>query len=205
MDAHAFLAIGLAFFIVAASPGPANIANAVLAMDRGKAASFRFSVGLTLGIAVWGLVAVTGLGAVLQGSVFVLSALKILGGLYLLWLAWGSVRSSLAPEQAMMPRQAAARYLKQGLILNLSNPKTVIAWMAALSVGLDANASVLSLATGYAICVAVAFGVNLGYMAVFSMNGVMAGYRRVRRAVGLLAAGLFAFAGLGLLRSALVR
>ena len=215
MDPEAFLAIGLAFFIVAVSPGPANIANAVLAMERGKAASFRFSLGLTLGIAVWGLVAVTGLGAILQGSVLVLSALEIFGGLYLLWLAWVSARGAADPDPEPEPDpepapdaqadQIADRHLRQGLILNLSNPKTVIAWMAALSVGLDADASVLSLATGYCVCVAVALAVNLGYMLVFSLDGVMAAYRRMRRGVMLAVAGLFAFAGLGLLRSAFVR
>ena len=103
MDTGAFLAIGLAFFLVAASPGPANIANAVLAMDRGRGASFRFSLGLTAGIAVWGVVAATGLGAVLQTSAMLLSALKILGGAYLLYLAWQSGRAALPDRRASTP------------------------------------------------------------------------------------------------------
>ena len=87
IELQTFIGIGLAFFVIAVSPGPANIANAMVAMEFGKAASFRFSIGLTAGIALWGLVAVTGLGAVLQGSVYVLSVLQVIGGVYLLWLA----------------------------------------------------------------------------------------------------------------------
>ena len=205
MDLHAALAIALAFFVVAASPGPANIANAVLAMDRGRSASFRFSLGLTSGIAVWGLVAATGLGAVLQGSVYLLSGLKLLGGLYLLWLAFGSAKAAMQAQPEPVAGTAQRNYFRAGLILNISNPKTVLAWMAALAVGLDPEASLGALATGYAICIAVTLGVNLGYMALFSMPGMMAGYRRARRWIGLAAAGLFAFAGLGLLRSAFSR
>lgn len=199
------LAIALAFFVVAATPGPANIANALLAMDQGRSASFRFSLGLTSGIAIWGLVAATGLGAALQGSVYLLSALKVLGGLYLLWLAWGSARA--ATQDVAEPAASTSRhsYFRAGLILNLSNPKTVIAWMAALAVGLDPDASLVSLSVGYAICVAVALAVNLGYMLVFSVGGMMAGYRRMRRVIGWTAAGLFSIAGLGLIRSAFNR
>ncbi|MEM1300858.1 MAG: LysE family translocator [Pseudomonadota bacterium] len=205
MDVTGMLAVALAFFVVAASPGPANIANAVLAMDSGRSASFRFSLGLTSGIAVWGLVAATGLGAVLQGAVYVLSALKVLGGLYLLWLAWSSARGAMQEQPVLIEGTTGRKYFRAGLILNLSNPKTVVAWMAALAVGLDPDASLVSVAVGYAICVAVALGVNLGYMALFSMQGMMAAYRGARRWIGLVAAGLFAFAGLGLIRSAFSR
>ncbi|MEM7189810.1 MAG: LysE family translocator, partial [Pseudomonadota bacterium] len=181
MDVGAYLAIALAFFVVAASPGPANVANAVLAMDRGRAESFRFSLGLTTGIAVWGVVAATGLGALLETSVYVLSVLKFLGGAYLLYLAWQSARAARAADGVEASPVRAGRWYFQGVVLNLSNPKTVIAWMAALSVGLDQSASAGALAVGVAVCVAVALLVNLLYMLMFSLPGVMAAYRRARR------------------------
>lgn len=203
-----YLAIALAFFVVAASPGPANIANAVIAMDRGRAASLRFGAGLTFGIAVWGLVAATGLGAVLQSSVVVLSTLKILGAAYLFWLAWQSGRDAMKPRTAPDKVAESSRgrtWFWRGVVMNLSNPKTVVAWMAALAVGLTAHASAGALAIGVAVCVAVALVVNAAYTLIFSMDGMMAVYQRVRRAVGLAVAGLFAVAGLGLLRSAFTR
>ena len=182
MDLTSYLAIGLAFFAVAVAPGPANIANAVLAMSRGRGPSFQFSLGLTAGIAVWGAVAATGLGAVLQGSLYLLSALKVLGGLYLLYLAWQSARSATRPASEVALQTAGGnRWFLRGLMLNLSNPKTVIAWMAALAVGLDAGATPGALAWGVGVCLAVALSVNLGYMLVFSLGGMMTVYRRIRR------------------------
>lgn len=44
---------------------------------------------------VLGLVAATGLGAVLQASTHLLAVLKIAGGDYLLWLAYGSAFSAI--------------------------------------------------------------------------------------------------------------
>ncbi|MEO1491166.1 MAG: LysE family translocator [Pseudomonadota bacterium] len=204
-DLAAYATIAAAFFVIAVSPGPANIANAVVAMNHGRVASLRFSLGLTAGIGVWGLVAATGLGAVLQGSVYVLSALKVLGGLYLLWLAWQSGRRAAMPGAVPDIQISTGRWFWRGVILNLSNPKTVIAWMAALAVGLDAGATFASVFLGFAVCLAVALAVNIGYMLVFSRSAMMQAYARVRRWVDGVVAGLFAIAGLGLIRSALAK
>ena len=205
MDLQSYLAIGVAFFAVAVSPGPANIANAVIAMSRGRQASFVFSLGLTAGIAAWGVVAATGLGAVMQASVVLFTVLKIAGGLYLLWLAWKSGRNALNPAADPMVDTGEGRWFQRGLMLNVSNPKTVVAWMAALAVGLDQGASVAALGTGVLICTFVAFGVFMGYMAVFSTGGMRAVYARVRRWIDGAVACLFAAAGVGLIRSALTR
>lgn len=205
MDLHAFVTIGLAFFAVAVSPGPANIANALVAMSHGKRASFVFSLGMTVGIVAWGIVAATGLGALMQTSVLLFSALKIVGGLYLLWLAWRSGRSALSPGAAPQVEIAEGRWFVRGLILNISNPKTVVAWMAALAVGLDPAATASELAVGVAVCTGVAFTVFMGHMLVFSLGGMRTAYQRIRRWTEGVVAGLFALAGFGLIRSALVR
>ena len=202
-----YLTIGLAFFVIAVSPGPANIANALVAMHRGARASLLFGAGLTLGTALWGPVAATGMGAILQGSVHLLIALKICGGLYLLWMAWGAAGSALAP--AAMPATPQTpdhrRLFLRGVMLNLSNPKTVIAWMAALAVGLRPEDGVAAVTGGIAACVIATVLSNLAYTALFSRPGMMALYRRARRWVDGAVAGLFALAGLSLIRSGLSR
>ena len=59
-----------------------------------------FGTGLACGLAFWGGVAATGLGSVLQGSAHLLMALKLLGGGYLLWLAFQSGRTALRGIEA---------------------------------------------------------------------------------------------------------
>mgnify|MGYP001322586113 CR=1 FL=1 len=48
-DLSGILAIALAFFVVAVSPGPANIAVATIAMRFGRAAGLVFGAGLAAG------------------------------------------------------------------------------------------------------------------------------------------------------------
>lgn len=203
------LAIAGAFFIVAVTPGPANIANATIAMSRGRAVSLRFGAGLSCGLAFWGLVAATGMGAVLQSSAVVFSVLKVFGGLYLLWLAWQSgksaLRKGLDKTLVRSGQVTGGRWFLRGLMLNLSNPKSVVAWMAALSVGLDSGDGIGRVALAVGVCVALGFMNNIGYSVMFSLSGVMAVYRRISAWINGVTAGLFALAGLGMIRSAFAR
>ncbi|WP_424832646.1 LysE family translocator [Ruegeria sp.] len=205
IDVSALAITAAAFFVVAVSPGPANISNAAIAMSYGRKTSLIYGFGLSCGLVFWGMVAASGMGAVLQSSFYVLMVLKVLGGLYLLWLAWQSGRSAMQPRSDNVTVSYKGRWFWRGLILNLSNPKSVIAWMAALSVGLGPDDSLISVAAATFVCVAAGFLNNLLYSVVFSVGGMMAGYRRFRRWIDGVVAGLFAVAGLGLVRSAFSR
>jgi threonine efflux protein len=197
--------VSLAFLLVTASPGPANIAVATVAMGSGRASGLRFGAGLSVGLAVWGLAAATGLGALLQGSAHLLTALKIAGGLYLLWLAFTSGRSALRPRVGDEARPRQDSLFRRGLVLNLSNPKAVVAWMAALSMGLGDSHGALQLAAATGVCVLIGFLNYAGHAMAFSLSGVMAAYARLRRWIDGVVASLFAIAGIGLIRSALSR
>ncbi len=127
MNFEVLIPIILAFFIVTVSPGPANIAVATVAMSSGRRNGLLFGLGLSIGLAFWGVIAATGLGVVLQASELVLLALKVLGGGYLLWLAYQSAKSAAKPIEKNAKPQSEGRWFLRGLILNLSNPKAVVA------------------------------------------------------------------------------
>ncbi|MEO3417046.1 LysE family translocator [Roseovarius sp. CAU 1744] len=201
-DLTTLITVGVAFWVIAASPGPANISNAAIAMRYGRRASIVYGLGLSVALVFWGVLAATGMGAVLQASAWLLAVLKLLGGAYLLYLAWQSGRSALRASDADVAQIGAGRWFWRGVILNLSNPKSVIAWMAALSMGLDPNDTVVAVLVTTLVCVAVAFLNNLSYSLVFSMGGMMAVYRRCRRWIDGASAALFASGGLALIRSA---
>ena len=203
-DLSGILAIALAFFVVAVSPGPANIAVATIAMRFGRAAGLVFGAGLAAGLSFWGVIAATGMGAMLQGSVYFLSVLKVLGGAYLLYLAFQSARAAAKAGAETGGKTAVdGRWFRRGLILNLSNPKAVLAWMAALSIGAESGGQPMIAATG--ICMILGLVNYMLYALMFSLPGAMAGYQRFRRAIEGAVAGLFAMAGFGLMRSAFSR
>ena len=200
----------LAFLVVAASPGPANIAAATVAMRFGRGPALLFGFGLSAGLAVWGLVAASGLGALLQASPPLLVAMKVGGGLYLLWLAFLAGRSAAQPHPATPSGDDRApvergRWFRRSLILNLSNPKAVVAWMAVLAMGLDAGTGPVQVALVTALCIAIGILNYTAHAVAFSTRGLMAGYRRLQRWIEGAVACLFALAGFGLIRSAFSR
>ncbi|MGI9393462.1 MAG: LysE family translocator [Boseongicola sp.] len=205
VDLVGLMAISTAFFIVAASPGPATLATATVSMRSGRSSGLRFGIGLSVGLAFWGLIAATGMGAVLQASTFALTALKILGGAYLLWLALKSARSACQNAQAIATPDTKGRWFRRGLILNLSNPKAVVAWMATLSLGVGDGIGFWQIAFATSVCIVLGFLIYAGYAFVFSMSGAMSGYARVRKWIDGMVAGFFAIVGAGLIRSAFAK
>jgi threonine/homoserine/homoserine lactone efflux protein len=197
MDA---LLLGLATFaVVCASPGPAILTVIQTAMARGLRAALALALGLSLALGVWGLVAPTGLHAILAAAPSVLVTFKLVGGAYLLWLAWTSARSAAAPKPVA---SLAARGFRAGLILNLSNPKSILAWTAAIAVGTPPDAPGLAWAL-VPLATLAAVAINGGYAIVFSRPPMRRAYDRARRWIDGAAAGLFALAGLALLRDGL--
>ena len=97
---ESMLTVLLAFFVVTISPGPANIAVATVSMQHGRQKGTHFGLGLALGLALWGVVAATGLGVVLQTSAVALTVLKVVGAGYLLWLGYQSAKSATRKEHS---------------------------------------------------------------------------------------------------------
>lgn len=202
IDLLSLASSGLAFFVVAVSPGPATISNATIAMSYGRKTSLIYGAGLSTGLVFWGLIAATGMGALLQGSLYLLMVLKILGGIYLLWLAYQSGRAAWRHEDVSADITDDRKWFARGLLLNMSNPKSVIAWMAALSMGIGPSASIGAVIAATLVCILVGFITNGLYSILFSINGMMVGYQRFRQKIQAIVAALFALAGFGLIRSA---
>ncbi len=195
-----------AFAVLAGSPGPATLAVAATAMARGRGAALALSAGLTLGLAAWGLTVLWGLGAALPRWAGALTLLKLVGGAYLLWLAWQSARSALRPGPLRPVAGSGARIalFRRGLLLNLLNPKAALAWVATLviaSPATDAVSTVMTVTT--ALCALLGAVIYGAYATVFSTPPLMAGYVRCRRWVETGLATLFAAAGMRLMFSRL--
>lgn len=209
LDLFSLLSIGIAFFVIAVSPGPANISNATIAMSKGRRTSLIYGSGLSTGLVFWGIVAASGMGAILQSSIYLLIALKVFGGIYLLRLAFLSYKEAMKTNSANIKMTnenvSGKRWFFRGVIMNISNPKTVIAWMAALSVGLGANDGSISLVSGLVVCIVVGFATNAMYSICFSFRGVMNWYQGASRWINGVASFLFSIAGIGLIRSAFNR
>ena len=205
MDVTSLSAMAAAFFVVAVAPGPATLGCASVAMSQGRRTGLGFGFGLGLALFFWGVLAAIGLGAILAASAQVMLVLKLLGGCYLLWLAWKAGRSAVVGDISHAAEVTSGRWVWRGALLNLSNPKAVFAWLATLSLGVRPEDSLATVIVATLICGTIGFVVYLPWVLGFSHPRVMRGYQRIRRWVDGAVATLFAAAGLGLIRSAFVR
>lgn len=192
----------LAFATFAAgamSPGPAIFAIMGTALAHGRGAATRFGLGVFVGSCVWGLLATAGVAALIEAHARALSALKIAGGLYLLWLATKAARSALRDAPTPTVQTARRRFVAAGAALQLTNPKSAFTWAAAVSIGLPAGASAGDVALLLAACMAVSLVVNIGSALAFSTGPMVSAYRLARRRIEATFAALFAAFGIGLL------
>lgn len=152
---------------------------------------------------VWGLIAATGLSALLARYARALVILTIAGGLYLLWLAFKSARSALRSDDAAVsaPRErpSAKALYRRGVLMHLGNPKSVLSWLAIMTLGVGAHASTGRVAAAFLGCVALGVLLFGGYALLFSTALMVRGYAGARRWIEGTLAVVFAGAGLKLL------
>jgi threonine/homoserine/homoserine lactone efflux protein len=89
-------------------------------------------LGIGTGALVHVALAVSGIAALLAASPALFDALRVAGAIYLLWLAWGALRSAWRGGAEMRPAAPARLAFRDGLVTNLTNPKVVLFFLAFL-------------------------------------------------------------------------
>lgn len=206
MSGHTFFSANLllayaAYFVGTASPGPSNLAIMSIAANSGRKAALAFVTGVMSGSMFWATVATVGISAALMAYSQFLVAIKIFGGLYLLWLAYKSGRMALSHSIAASSktdRPATPRRLYvRGLLLHLTNPKAVLVWVSI--VALSSNSSGSTHGAVIPGCALIGACVFSGYAFLFSMDSARRLYTRARRALEGCLAVAFGIAGIKLL------
>ncbi len=133
------LAYSAALGLAAVIPGPGVAALVGQSMGGGLRAALFLLAGIALGDVIYLTVAVAGLSAIAQTFSGVFLAVKLLGGLYLLYLAvrlWTSRTGGMAEVGAERKRTNLGAFLT-GFSVTLGNPKTIIFYLALLPTVLD--------------------------------------------------------------------
>ncbi len=119
--------------IVIVSPGTGVLYTLAAALTRGSRASVAAAFGCTLGIVPHIAAAMLGLAAVLHTSALAFAALKWLGVMYLLYMAWQALRERGALQvDASVDARSAAKLIVTGFLINILNPKLSIFFLAFL-------------------------------------------------------------------------
>jgi threonine efflux protein len=204
-DFHQLLIVWTGYVIAAGSPGPSNMRIMGVAMNQGRRAALFLATGVISGSIFWGMMAATGVSAVLTRYAEALFVLKILGGLYLLYLAYKAGKSALRRDEQMAGEmigrqgQSGAALYKRGLLMHLTNPKSILGWIALMTLGLGPQASTATVVTILAGCAVLSVTIFFGYALLFSTAPMVRLYRRARRGIEGTLALFFGAAGLKLI------
>ncbi len=195
----------LAYLIATLSPGPANLAIVATSIRNGRAAGLSLASGVLLGSLTWGILAALGLSTFLVAYGWTMEVLRIAGGCYLLWLAWRSMRSALNHDRAIPPAAAAKSsgraFFTRGLVIHLTNPKSIFAWLAIIAIGVGPGSPTWVAAAIIAGCWLLGIVIFGGYAVVFSTRRATTTYLSARRWIDGATAAIFGIAGLKLLAS----
>ena len=159
----------LASALLSIAPGPDNLFVLMQSALYGKKSGIFVTLGLCTGLIVHTTAVAFGVAAIFQTSVVAFTLLKVLGAMYLAYLAWqafcASTNEFQTPDQTSgsNPRSLGALY-RRGVIMNVTNPKVTIFFLAFLPQFVSPEQGALTIQLfflgGVFACVALAiFGV----------------------------------------------
>ena len=188
-----FIATSIAIEV---TPGPNMAYLAVLSAERGRLAGFAAVLGVALGLATLGLLAVFGLGPLIAENRLVYEVLRWAGILYLLWLAWDGWQDAQRDIASAVEAEPLLTYFRRGLLTNLLNPKAVMFYITVMpNFVLSDRPGLGQSATLAAIYVAVATLIHAGIVvAAGSLQPLIAKPENRRRAGAVFALLLVAIA-----------
>jgi threonine/homoserine/homoserine lactone efflux protein len=132
-----FLATGMALLVI---PGPAVLYVVTRSIEMGRAGGLASVAGITTGTFVHVGLATAGLSSLILASKAAFDAVKYVGAAYLIFLG---VRRLLTRTEARVeepvPRTRRRAYT-QGVVVNLTNPKTIVFIFAFIPQFVDPNA-----------------------------------------------------------------
>jgi threonine/homoserine/homoserine lactone efflux protein len=155
--------------LITLSPGPDNMMVLGMGISRGRAQGMAFGLGCALGCLSHTLLAAIGVSALIAASPVAFTALKVCGGLYLVWLGLGAIRSrGGAQARAVTGGGESLRALFfKGVLANAINPKVVLFFLSFLPQFVvaghgNANLQTAALGVTFTVQAAILFGL-LGF------------------------------------------
>jgi threonine/homoserine/homoserine lactone efflux protein len=133
IDNNVLLAFFTASVILALSPGPDNLFVMAQSAQNGRAAGLFVTLGLATGLIGHTVAVAFGLAAVVYSSALAFSILKFMGAAYLLYLAWQALKAAASSgQQKPVQTLSKVNLYQRGIIMNLTNPKVSLFFLAFL-------------------------------------------------------------------------
>lgn len=166
------------------SPGPSVALILGVATSRGRLPSVVTAFGVACGSIVLAVATVAGVTAILAQVAELMTVLRFAGAAYLAWLAWKAFRNAASTPKLVVGKVGHESVWRTGLagfVLQISNPKAIMFWLAIASVGGVGDAPLPVVALFVVVAFVNSFLGHGGYALLLSSAPVRATYVRARR------------------------
>lgn len=199
METAHLIAFNLTLLAAIATLGPAMLYFIRTTLASGRMAGLYTVWGLGVMAATWTALAFMGLDAIFAVFPWAFVALKTIGALYLLWIAYQTWKHASAPMgDAPTP---PLRAFFDGVLINLSNPKSVLFAGAVIMVIFPHGMAFADKALVFANHLVIELLLGSALVLAFSTKHVSAGYLRAKPILDRIAASVLGFLGLKLMLS----
>jgi threonine/homoserine/homoserine lactone efflux protein len=132
-DLHTLALFASASALLALAPGPDNLFVLTQSAIKGRLVGIVVTLGLCTGLLVHTGAVVLGVAAIFQASALAFNLLKLAGAAYLLYLAWGAFRAGASRlDSAAAQEISLGRFYLRGIVMNVTNPKVSLFFLAFL-------------------------------------------------------------------------
>ena len=144
----ALLSIALIHFFALISPGPDFFFVTQSAIRQSRTHALFAALGISLSILVWAILAISGLHFLFQKIAWLQHVLMVCGGLYLLYLGWQMLKSSLKTKNNTGSQIQTEAHLDksqlsllfQGFFTNMANPKALVYFSSVFALAIQSDA-----------------------------------------------------------------
>jgi len=118
--------------LICLAPGPDMAYMVGTGVAGGRGAATRAGLGVTLGVLIYAVAVAAGLGSLVVHHPGVLTGLQVFGAAYLAWLAYSTFRNARHARPDRPADTEHRHWFRRGLIVNLTNPKVMLFFLAFL-------------------------------------------------------------------------
>jgi threonine/homoserine/homoserine lactone efflux protein len=172
------------------SPGPNMMVIASAALGQGRKAALMTVIGVATGMIIWAIAVAFGLAAVVALFPSLMTAMKILGGGYLCYLAFKALHAASKGDETTIKanRQvlSPSQNWRRGLLVIMTNPKAALMWTAVATFLYGAGLSTWAVLSFGPVAFVTALMIYGTYGLLFSSGLAARAYARFARYVETL-------------------
>ncbi|MFL1407569.1 LysE family translocator [Marinobacter sp. M1N3S26] len=164
-----FATVAIVHLLAVASPGPDFAIMLRQALCQSRRNALLTAVGIGLAILVHVTYSLLGIGLLIQQSLTLFTILKVIGALYLTWIAIQCLRSragGVHVDTHGVKTQSGPAAFRLGFLTNTLNPKATLFFVSLFSVVISPGTPV-AVQAGYGLYMAIATGLWFAGVAVF--------------------------------------